>query len=89
MPLPSELADKPPLIEAARSVIKPMNLFISDAITQMKRIENNDGIPSGFPMFPTSDWALVLAGNEAIVQNDNNVMRVMMLMVQTSSQQIL
>ena len=55
IPDPISLAFKPPLIPAARSVMKPINLFISEATTQINKIENKDGIPSGFPIFPTSD----------------------------------
>ena len=89
IPLPRELAEIPPPIDEAKSVMKAINLFINEAITQMNKIEKSEGIPSGLPILPTSDWALVRGGNEAIFQNDNKVMRVMMLIVQTSSQQIL
>ena len=88
-PLPKLLAEIPPLISAATPDMNPINLFISDAITQINKIVNIDGIPSGLPILPTSICELLTGGSDAIVQKERRVILVIILIVQTSSQHIL
>jgi hypothetical protein len=55
----------------------------------MNKIEKREGMPSLLPILPTLELLSVLGGKEAIVQKDSKLIGVMMLIVQTSSQQIL